>query len=136
MPFVSVALHKGLPEDHANSDEHGDKWAMRRESVRALAGHSIGWPLGANRTWQPCLKGSVLDVPIDRMYVGRDDGGDEVHMERSLIVRAMSSAERRNAKKATSMAVHSIIWSCHCRLSRVLKERRMDGVIGSLTRRS
>ena len=65
-----------------------------------------------------------MDVLIDRMYVGKDNSGDEkVHMERLLTVRVVSSAKHRNAKKATSMAVHSIIWSCHCRLSRVLKER-------------
>ena len=41
---------------------------------------------------------------IDRIYVGKDNNGDEeVHVERSLTVRAMSSVEHRNAKKATSI---------------------------------
>ena len=68
------------------------------------------------------------------MYVGRGDDVDEVQAEMSLVVSAMSSAEHKNAKKATSMAVHSMMWLCHCKLSRILKESRIDGVIGSLTR--
>ena len=103
--------------------------------MRALAGHSVGWPLGDNRTWQPCRKGSDFDALIDKIYVG-SECVVELQVERSLTVRAISLAERRNAKKATSMAVHSMMWSCHWKLRRVQKESRIDGVIGSLTRRS
>ena len=41
----------------------------------------MGWPIGTTRIWQPCLKGSVFDALIDRMYVGIGDYVDEVQAE-------------------------------------------------------
>ena len=51
---------------------------------------------------------------------------EEVQVEMSLTVSVISSAECRKAKKVTNIAIHNIIWLCHCRLSKTLKESSIE----------
>ena len=63
---LSMGRERGEPEDKTKSGRSPVVCGSKRERrlFSARAGQREGWPLGARRTEQPCLNGSVFDDRI------------------------------------------------------------------------
>ena len=63
---LSIGRERGDPEDKLNSRRSPVACVCDSSLLSARAGQREGWPLGARRMEQPCLKGSVFEDLIVR----------------------------------------------------------------------